>query len=58
MNGYCRAGTIVLGGFDYHSGNRGMARRKTRRRVSSSGIIAYDDAVQTPVMIKSSVTAP
>ncbi|HWM72066.1 MAG TPA: hypothetical protein VNO35_36225 [Steroidobacteraceae bacterium] len=52
MNGYAGAGTIVLGGFDYHSGNRADGETKNQKAgVVIGAIIAYADAVQTPVMI-------
>lgn len=52
MNGYAGAGTIVLGGFDYHSGNRADGETKNAKAGLVIGaIIAYADAVNTPVMI-------
>jgi hypothetical protein len=52
MNGYAGAGTIVLGGFDYHSGNRADGETKNQKAgVVIGAIIAYADAVNTPVMI-------
>lgn len=52
MNGFAGAGTIVLGGYDYHSGNRADGETKNLHAgVIIGGILAYADAVQTPVMI-------
>ena len=52
MNGYAGAGTIVLSGFDYHSGNRADGETKNQHAgVVIGAIIAYADAVNTPVMI-------
>ena len=52
MNGYAGAGTIVLGGFDYHSGNRADGETKNQKAGLIIGaILAYADAVKTPVMI-------
>jgi hypothetical protein len=52
MNGYAGAGTIVLGGFDYHSGNRADGETKNQKAGLVIGaILAYADAVKTPVMI-------
>ncbi len=52
MNGYAGAGTIVLGGYDYHSGNRADGETKNEHAGLIIGaIIAYADAVNTPVMI-------
>ena len=52
MNGYAGAGTIALGGYDYHSGNRADGEtRNTHAGVIIGAIIAYADAVNTPVMI-------
>jgi hypothetical protein len=52
MNGYAGAGTIVLGGYDYHSGNRADGETKNQHAGLIIGaIIAYADAVGTPVMI-------
>jgi hypothetical protein len=52
MNGYAGAGTIVLGGYDYHSGNRADGETKNQHAgVVIGAIIAYADAVGTPVMI-------
>jgi hypothetical protein len=52
MNGYAGAGTIVLGGYDYHSGNRADGETKNMHAgVMIGAIIAYADAVNTPVMI-------
>jgi len=52
MNGYAGAGTIVLGGYDYHSGNRADGETKNQHAgVVIGAIIAYADAVNTPVMI-------
>jgi hypothetical protein len=52
MNGYAGAGTIVLGGYDYHSGNRADGETKNMHAgVVIGAIIAYADAVNTPVMI-------
>jgi hypothetical protein len=52
MNGYAGAGTIVLGGYDYHSGNRADGETKNQHAgVIIGAIIAYADAVNTPVMI-------
>lgn len=52
INGYAGAGTIVLGGFDYHSGNRADGETKNQQAgVIIGAIIAYADAAQTPVMI-------
>jgi hypothetical protein len=52
MNGYAGAGTIVLGGYDYHSGNRADGETKNQHAgVVIGAIIAYADAVSTPVMI-------
>jgi len=52
MNGYAGAGTIVLGGFDYHSGNRADGETKNQHAGLIIGaILAYADAVKTPVMI-------
>ena len=52
MNGFAGAGTIVLGGYDYHSGNRADGETKNQHAGLIIGaIIAYADAVATPVMI-------
>jgi hypothetical protein len=52
MNGYAGAGTIVLGGFDYHSGNRADGETKNQKAgVVIGAILAYAEAVKTPVMI-------
>jgi hypothetical protein len=52
MNGYAGAGTIVLSGYDYHSGNRADGEtRNNHAGVIIGAIIAYADAVNTPVMI-------
>jgi hypothetical protein len=52
MNGYAGAGTIVLGGYDYHSGNRSDGETKNQHAgVIIGAILAYADAVKTPVMI-------
>jgi hypothetical protein len=52
MNGFAGAGTIVLGGYDYHSGNRADGETKNMHAgVMIGAIIAYADAVNTPVMI-------
>jgi hypothetical protein len=52
MNGFAGAGTIALGGFDYHSGNRSDGETKNQHAgVVIGAIIAYADAVKTPVMI-------
>jgi hypothetical protein len=52
MNGYAGAGTIVLSGYDYHSGNRADGETKnTHAGVIIGAILAYADAVHTPVMI-------
>lgn len=52
MNGYAGAGTIALGGYDYHSGNRADGETKNQHAGLIIGaIIAYADAVNTPVMI-------
>jgi hypothetical protein len=52
MNGFAGAGTIVLGGYDYHSGNRADGETKNQHAgVIIGAILAYADAVQTPVMI-------
>jgi len=52
MNGFAGAGTIVLGGYDYHSGNRVDGETKNEHAGLIIGaIIAYADAVATPVMI-------
>jgi hypothetical protein len=52
INGYAGAGTIVLGGYDYHSGNRADGETKNQHAGLIIGaIIAYADAANTPVMI-------
>ncbi len=52
MNGFAGAGTIVLSGYDYHSGNRADGETKNQHAgLIIGGILAYADAVQTPVMI-------
>jgi hypothetical protein len=52
MNGFAGAGTIVLSGYDYHSGNRADGETKNMHAgVIIGAIIAYADAVGTPVMI-------
>jgi hypothetical protein len=52
MNGFAGAGTIVLSGYDYHSGNRADGETKNMHAgVIIGAIIAYADAVNTPVMI-------
>jgi hypothetical protein len=52
MNGFAGAGTIVLSGYDYHSGNRADGEMKNMHAgVIIGAIIAYADAVNTPVMI-------
>jgi hypothetical protein len=52
MNGFAGAGTIVLSGFDYHSGNRADGETKNQHAgVIIGAILAYAEAVNTPVMI-------
>jgi hypothetical protein len=52
MNGFAGAGTIVLSGYDYHSGNRADGETKNAHAGLIIGaILAYADAVKTPVMI-------
>lgn len=52
MNGFAGAGTIALSGYDYHSGNRADGETKNMHAgVIIGAIIAYADAVNTPVMI-------
>lgn len=52
MNGYAGAGTIVLGGYDYHSGNRADGETKNEHAgLIIGGIIAYAEKANTPVMI-------
>jgi hypothetical protein len=52
INGYAGAGTIVLGGFDYHSGNRADGETKNQKAgVVIGAIIAYAALANTPVMI-------
>ncbi len=52
MNGFAGAGTIALSGYDYHSGNRADGETKNQHAGMLIGaILAYADAVQTPVMI-------
>jgi hypothetical protein len=52
MNGYAGAGTIVLGGYDYHSGNRADGETKNQHAgVVIGAIIAYAALANTPVMI-------
>jgi hypothetical protein len=52
INGYAGAGTIALGGFDYHSGNRADGETKNQKAGMIIGaIIAYAELANTPVMI-------
>ena len=52
MNGYAGAGTITLGGYDYHDSTRATGETKNMHAgVMIGAIIAYADAVNTPVMI-------
>jgi hypothetical protein len=52
MNGFAGAGTIVLGGYDYHDSTRATGETKNQHAGLIIGaILAYADAVQTPVMI-------
>jgi len=52
INGYAGAGTIALGGFDYHSGNRADGETKNQKAGMLIGaIIAYAELANTPVMI-------
>jgi hypothetical protein len=52
INGYAGAGTIVLGGYDYHSGNRADGETKNQHAgVVIGAIIAYAALANTPVMI-------
>jgi hypothetical protein len=53
MNGFAGAGTITLGGYDYHDSTRtsGMAKN-THAGVIIGGILEYAARVKTPVMIQ------
>jgi hypothetical protein len=53
MNGFAGAGTITLGGYDYHSGNRTDGEAKNMHAgVIIGGILEYAQRVKTPVMIQ------
>jgi hypothetical protein len=53
LNGYAGAGTITLGGFDYHSGNRVDGETKNQHAgVVIGAILDYARRVGRPVMIQ------
>jgi len=53
VNGYAGAGTITLGGFDYHSGNRVDGETKNAHAgVVIGAILEYAKRVGRPVMIQ------
>jgi hypothetical protein len=53
LNGYAGAGTITLGGFDYHSGNRVDGETKNQHAgVVIGAILEYARRVGRPVMIQ------
>jgi hypothetical protein len=53
LNGYAGAGTITLGGFDYHSGNRVDGETKNQKAGLVIGaILDYARRVGRPVMIQ------
>jgi hypothetical protein len=53
LNGYAGAGTISLGGFDYHSGNRADGETKNQKAgVVIGAILDYARRVGRPVMIQ------
>jgi hypothetical protein len=53
MNGFAGAGTITLGGYDYHDSTRTSGEAKnTHAGVIIGGILEYAARVKTPVMIQ------
>jgi hypothetical protein len=53
LNGYAGAGTITLGGYDYHSGNRADGEVKNQAAgVIIGAILDYARRVNRPVMIQ------
>lgn len=52
LSGYSAAGTITMGGFDYHTGERGTGERRDFRAGQCIGaVLEYAARKQTPVMI-------
>lgn len=52
VNGYAGAGTITMGGYDYHTGNRTTGDARDFRAGQCIGAcLAYADAVGEPLMI-------
>lgn len=52
INGYAGAGTITMGGFDYHTGERGSGERRDYQAGECIGAcLEYAKRMNTPVMI-------
>ncbi len=52
VNGFAGAGTIAMGGFDYHTGDRATGeRRDFRAGVCMGAILEYAHKLRTPVML-------
>ncbi len=52
LSGYSAAGTVTMGGFDYHTGERGTGERRDFRAGQCIGaVLEYAARKQTPVMI-------
>lgn len=52
MNGYAGAGTITMGGYDYHTGNRTTGdARDVRAGQCIGACLAYAERLQKPLMI-------
>ncbi len=52
VNGFAGAGTIAMGGFDYHTGDRATGeRRDFRAGVCMGAILEYAHRIRTPVML-------
>jgi len=52
MNGYSSAGTITMGGYDYHTGDRATGERRDFRAGQCMGAcLAYAAAVGVPLMM-------
>jgi hypothetical protein len=52
LNGYAAAGTITMGGYDYHTGDRSTGEMRDERvGVCIGAVLEYAARLQTPVMI-------
>jgi hypothetical protein len=52
LNGYAAAGTITMGGYDYHTGDRSTGEiRDERVGVCIGAVLEYAARLETPVMI-------